>query len=401
MDLFVRIILIIFPILMYLMLCCYNALSNRKIEKISFLITILTSTYFSLYMNRDNGMLIILSNIPILICYFKKEGLDGLLISLMVIIVCYNLNDVNIFVLGIKLVSYFITYLILYKRKEFNYLFLKISAIIQGVFISMEYFTNTCYKVEGIIYMLLYLLLIYILTFFSLYLFKLADNISNLYKTVNKVLEENKLKNALFKLTHEIKNPIAVCKGYLDMIDINDKNKSKKYIDIIKGEIDRSLNVIADFMDYSKIKINKEVIDITLLLNDIYESFSLLISSKHIKFIYNELDDEVYLLGDYDRLKQVFVNIIKNSIESIIDNGIIEMKLTVFDKEVEIIISDNGVGMDTETLKNIKEMFYTTKKNGTGLGIALSNEIILAHNGVLEYKSDIGKGTSCIVKLPR
>ena len=401
MDLFVRIILIIFPILMYLMLCCYNALSNRKIEKISFLITILTSTYFSLYMNRDNGMLIILSNIPILICYFKKEGLDGLLISLMVIIVCYNLNDVNIFVLGIKLVSYFITYLILYKRKEFNYLFLKISAIIQGVFISMEYFTNTCYKVEGIIYMLLYLLLLYILTFFSLYLFKLADNISNLYKTVNKVLEENKLKNALFKLTHEIKNPIAVCKGYLDMIDINDKNKSKKYIDIIKGEIDRSLNVIADFMDYSKIKINKEVIDITLLLNDIYESFSLLISSKHIKFIYNELDDEVYLLGDYDRLKQVFVNIIKNSIESIIDNGIIEMKLTVFDKEVEIIISDNGVGMDTETLKNIKEMFYTTKKNGTGLGIALSNEIILAHNGVLEYKSDIGKGTSCIVKLPR
>ena len=138
-----------------------------------------------------------------------------------------------------------------------------------------------------------------------------------------------------------------------------------------------------------------------MLLSDIYESFSLLISSKHIKFIYHELDDEVYLLGDYDRLKQVFVNIIKNSIESIIDNGIIEMKLTVFDKEVEIIVSDNGVGMDTETLKNIKEMFYTTKKNGTGLGIALSNEIILAHNGDLEYKSDIGKGTSCIVKLPR
>lgn len=401
MDLFVRIILIIFPILMYLVLSCYNALSNKKIEKISFLITILTSTYFSLYMNRDNGMLVILSNIPILICYFKKEGLDGLLISLMVIIVCYNLNDVNIYVLGIKLVSYFITYLILYKRKEFNYLFLKISAIIQGIFISMEYFGNNYYKIDEIIYMILYLLLIYILTFFSLYLFKLADNVCNLYMTVNKVQEENKLKNALFKLTHEIKNPIAVCKGYLDMINLNDMYKSRKYIEIIKSEIDRSLNVMADFMDYSKIKINKEVIDITMLLSDIYESFSLLISSKHIKFIYHELDDEVYLLGDYDRLKQVFVNIIKNSIESIIDNGIIEMKLTVFDKEVEIIVSDNGVGMDTETLKNIKEMFYTTKKNGTGLGIALSNEIILAHNGVLEYKSDIGKGTSCIVKLPR
>ena len=65
-----------------------------------------------------------------------------------------------------------------------------------------------------------------------------------------------------------------------------------------------------------------------------------------------------------------------------------------------ITISDNGVGMDKETLNNIYEMFYTTKQNGTGLGVALSNEIILAHGGTLKYESELGKGTTCMITLP-
>ena len=100
------------------------------------------------------------------------------------------------------------------------------------------------------------------------------------------------------------------------------------------------------------------------------------------------------------RLKQVFVNIIKNSVESIEKNGIIDIEVKVSDLEVMVIISDNGVGMDESELANIKEMFYSTKKNGTGLGVALSNEIILAHNGKLNYSSKKNKGTVCSVSLP-
>ena len=247
---------------------------------------------------------------------------------------------------------------------------------------------------------MLYILVVYFFTFFSLYLFKLADNISSLYLVHNKIKEENKLKDSLFKLTHEIKNPIAVCKGYLDMINLDDINKSKRYINIIKSEIDRSLNVMADFMEYSKIKINKDVMDIVMLMDDIYESFEVLINGKNIKFIYNNSYDEIYLMGDYDRLKQVFVNVIKNSIESINKNGIINIDIDKCDKNVIISISDNGIGMNEEELSNIKEMFFTTKKNGTGLGVALSNEIILAHNGELSYDSKKYEGTKCTIKLP-
>ena len=122
--------------------------------------------------------------------------------------------------------------------------------------------------------------------------------------------------------------------------------------------------------------------------------------AKNIKFNYKCNEDEIYLWGDYERLKQVFVNIIKNSVEAISVDGIIDMNLCLLDKKVIITISDNGSGMNQEELSNIKEMFYTTKKNGTGLGIALSNEIILAHNGKLNYESEKEKGTKCIIELP-
>ena len=384
---------------MYLMFSCYNALVNKKMEKIIFVMTMCTSLYFGLEYGC-NYKLLLLCNIPILICYFKKEKLLAIVLSLIAILFLYLKYDFKIYITVIKFISYYITYLLLYKRKEFNYLFFKISAIIQGFFISFEYFSNVDIEIDRVIDVIIYILIIYVLTFFSLYLFKLADNISNLYLTVNRVKEENKLKNSLFKLTHEIKNPLAVCKGYLDMINLDDINKSKKYINIIKSEIDRSLNVMADFMDYSKIKINRELFDMCVLMDDIYESFWILIKDKNIKFNYKNMYDEVYLMGDYDRLKQVFVNIIKNSVESILDNGIIDMEVLLDNNKVIITIMDNGIGMDKEELKNIYEMFYTTKKDGTGLGVTLSNEIIMAHKGRLIYESEKNKGTKCIIELP-
>ena len=393
-------ILIIFPIMMYLVFSCYNILSNRRVEKIIFLITILTSVYLSFYFDFDGRSLLIFCNIPVLICYFKKEDLFGLILSIIIILVSYFKYEVNIYVAVFKYGSYFITYMFLYHRKEFRYLFFKISAIIQGFFISFEYFMNVDNDIDKLINVFAYILCIYLLTFFCLYLFKMADNISNLYQMVSKVKEENKLRDSLFKLTHEIKNPIAVCKGYLDMINLDNIDKSRRYIGIIRSEIDRSLNVITDFMDYSKIKVKKEIFDMVMLLDDIYESFLILANNKNIKFNYNNQYDEVYLWGDYDRLKQVFVNVIKNSIESIEDNGIIDIDVVVEKKDVVITISDNGIGMTPYELDNIKEMFYTTKQNGTGLGVALSNEIIVSHSGNMTYESEKNKGTKCMIRLP-
>ena len=399
-EVIVNIILIIFPILMYLFFTCYNSLTNNKTARIIFIITVFTSLYFSMTLTNHNPKYLILCNIPIIICYYKKEPLLAIIMSIITIIHSYYKYDINIIIPILKYLSYLIIYLILSNRKIFNTIYIKISAIIQGIFISFEYFLNIYKSIPEIIEAIVFVLIIYLLTFFCLYLFELSSRVNNLYKMVNTIKEENKIKNALFKLTHEIKNPIAVCKGYLAMINLENTEKSNKYLNIIKSEIDRSLNVISDFMEYSKIKVKKEIFDLVMLLDDIIDSFSILVNNQNIKLTYHNIYEEIYLNGDYERLKQVFVNIIKNSFESINDSGIINIDLFCEEKSVVITISDNGIGMTEEELSNIKAMFYTTKKNGTGLGVALSNEIITAHNGTMEYLSKKNIGTKCIIKLP-
>ena len=396
-DIIVSVVFMMIPILMYLVFSCYNAITDKKKEKVIFIVTLCTSLYICFKYSINNSKLLILCNIPVLICYFKREKLFGLVITLIVLLFSYCNYDVNIYILLLKYLCYFILYLWLDKYKDFSYLFFKYSAIIQAFLISFEYFMLNYDEIYKLIFIVFS---IYFLTFVSLYLFKLADNIVSLYSTLNSVIKENKIKNSLFKLTHEIKNPLAVCKGYIDMFDFDDIDKCKKYVGIIKSELDRSLNIMADFVDYSKIKINKEEMDLVLLLDDIYESFEILMNDKNISFLYDSSEDEIYIMGDYIRLKQVMVNIIKNSVEATGNGGIIEIDVKCNNNMAIITISDNGIGMDEEELRCVKEMFYTTKKNGTGLGVALSNEIVDAHGGVINYESKKSIGTKCIIKLP-
>ena len=397
-----NIILVVFPILIYLVFSCYNLFTNKKINKLIFILTMCTSLYLSLSFNymACNSLLLIFCNIPPLICYFKKETKLGVIFSLMVVLISCFKYDVNIYIVSLKYLGYFITYILLFKNRQFNYLFLKISGVIQGFFISFEYFYVSNLGINDLFGLIIFALIIYLITFFCLYMFKLADNISRLHEMVSNMDKENKLRDSLFKLTHEIKNPIAVCKGYLDMINLDNKDKTIRYIGIIKSEIDRSLNVMNDFMEYSRIKVNKEIFDMTMLLDEVYDSFCLLVNDKKIKLVYENEYEDIYILGDFNRIKQVFVNVIKNSIESINDGGIITIRVMTNLDKVIVEVIDNGEGMSEEELSNIKEMFYSTKKNGSGLGVALSNEIIQAHDGELNYTSEKNKGTVCSIILP-
>ena len=118
---------------------------------------------------------------------------------------------------------------------------------------------------------------------------------------------------------------------------------------------------------------------------------------KNVKFV-KKYEDEIYISGDYNRLKQVLINIFKNSIESKSDTIIIEIFVK---KDIVIKISDNGSGMSEGTLKRIKEPFYTTKTSGTGLGVPLLIEIIEAHGWFIKYDSVLTEGTTVSIRIPR
>jgi len=401
-TIFINIVLIFFPILIYLVLSCFNLLIDKKVTEQIFIVTVASSLYLSLRYNLffyDNDLLLMFCSIPVLICYLKKNVFLGCLFSLVFLVMLYyNRGDI-LYVTILKYFLYLVIYLCLYNRRLFDYLYFRIVAVVQGFLMSFEYLGDVS-DITKLIELLILAFVVYIITFLSIYLFKLADDISNMHGMINSAKRDLEIKNSLFKLTHEVKNPIAVCKGYLDMMDVNNREKVIKYTGILKSEIDRSLNIMNDFMECSKLKINKEEFDMNILLDSVYNSFKILGNNKGIKIVYENCYDEIYINGDYHRLEQVLVNVIKNSIESISDSGIIKLSVETFKDKILVMIRDNGCGMDQEELENIMDMFYTTKKDGTGLGVSLSNEIVLAHNGILKYESVKGQGTVCMITLP-
>ena len=140
--------------------------------------------------------------------------------------------------------------------------------------------------------------------------------------------------------------------------------------------------------------------DINLLIDEVLDNYSFYLKEHKIKLINSILEDEVYIDGDYNRLVQVFVNLIKNSVEAIDGEGIIEVISKVKRGNIYISITDNGSGISKDYLQKIKRPFFTTKKDGNGLGVSLSNEIVEAHGGTMEYKSKEGEYTKVIIMLP-
>lgn len=402
-DIILNMILITFPILIYLVLVSYS--EEIKIKKDTLLtIMLITSLYLCLKYVQDevNTKILLFCNIPIVIAYMKNKPVLGVFLSVANILYSHFILEIDILITIIKYISYLVLYLCAKKKKLSNSSFILSVAVIQAFFLSFEYFFKDIkVSLEDFLMLLIIIFIYYFLAFSILYLFRIIDKLESLNETI-KILEKDKtIKDALFKLTHEIKNPLAVCKGYLDMIDINKQEKAEKYISIMKQEVDRSLNIISDFVEYNKIKIKKEQIDLNCLLDDVYDSFKILVNNKKVKLEYKDRDDEeIYFEGDYERLKQVLVNLLKNALEATEENGRIEIYSNIYKKHLEIIIKDNGIGMSKETLEKIKEMFYTTKQNGTGLGVALSNEIIKSHNGELIFESETNKGTTATIRLP-
>lgn len=402
-DVLLNLILVVFPILVYFIYNCYRELKCEKYNHLLLDVSLVSSMYlcFKFGNVQDNMLVLLFCNLPIVVAYLKKQPSVSVLLSLVVLLYSYFVFEFEIWFLIIKFISYFTVYEICRSKNVRDSVFIMVIVVLQGFLLSFEYFSSFySYDLFILGKMLLMMLIFYILPFLLLYLFRLADQITSLHLAVFELEKEKQLKNSFFKITHEVKNPIAVCKGYLDMLCIDNRDQLERYIPIVRQEISRSLDIMNDFMEFSKIKIDKDIMDINLLLEDIEEEFKLFVHGREILFDCKIMHDEVYVEGDYNRLKQVFINLMKNSLESIQGKGSIHILTHVLRDQYYIEIIDDGCGMDEETLMHIKEMFFTTKMKGSGLGVSLSNEIIKAHHGSIDYCSKLGKGTKVVVKLP-
>jgi signal transduction histidine kinase len=233
-------------------------------------------------------------------------------------------------------------------------------------------------------------------------MYKTGKSIIETHMTYKQLQQEKQIRLSLFKITHEIKNPIAVCKGYLDMMNVHDNSQVEKYIPIIKSEIERLLSLLQDFLLINKSNLDLDIMDFNMLIEDTLTKLEPLLKENNIDLNLSLIDDEIFVNGDYNRLSQVLINIIKNSIEAIDDNkkGKINISTKVKNNKYYLLVEDNGIGMNKDVLSKMKDPFYTTKKRGSGLGVSLIYEIIEAHNGKVEYSSEYGKGTKVSIQIP-
>ena len=398
-----NLILMMFPMLIYFIYNCYRELCMEKYNCLLFNVALVSSLYLCLKFGniQENIFALLFCNLPIVLAYLKRQFGVAVLLSFGVVIYTYCMCEYDILMMILKYVGYFLIYFVGCRKNIKDNTFVMAIVVLQGFFVSFDYFGmihgNNIFTILEI---LIVMLLFYVLPFILLYLFQLADQVTSLYLTVSDVEKDKQLRNSLFKITHEVKNPIAVCKGYLDMMNVNDLDQVSRYIPIIKSEIARSLDIMSDFMEFSKIKIEKDIIDINMLLEEIEDELQILVHNRKIIMNSHIINDDIYVEGDYNRLKQVFVNLVKNSIEAINGIGHIQIITHILKNQYYIEIIDDGMGMDEETLSRVKEMFFTTKVKGTGLGVSLSNEIIKAHCGSIDYSSQLGRGTKVVVKLP-
>lgn len=218
--------------------------------------------------------------------------------------------------------------------------------------------------------------------------------------------EQEKLENdyhlTLSQISHEIRNPLTYVNSSIQWIQkLHPEVEDFEFWDQMKHDLNY-LNLLLD--DISTLN-NCEQLQISQIdpkefAYDLKDTLLPELLSRHIPLLIKLDDTYPDFYGDPIRLKQAFINVIKNAMESITERGRITLKVFTHDKRLMIAVKDNGCGITPEQQKEIFRPFVTFKENGTGLGLSIVRRIVTAHNGTIHVRSTIGKGTEVQVHLP-
>lgn len=377
-------ILLLFPVLCYLFYVVANKNIDEKRRDLVLKFTLISTFYIIQKYQFDLFYNYLLLTIPLFISYKRNYCLVSFF--LVVIGIVYSVLTNNYYFCLIFI--HFLQILLFDRKKDFNkWIIIIFSTSLAYVILFNDNIGNN----------LMYLFAFVAIANLVNYTITKGEDVINYHIEYKDLKKEREIRNSLFKITHEIKNPLAVCKAYIDIFDYDNPDCAKKYVPIISGEIEKMLLLLQDFLLVNKDNINFDIMDINLLLEDIVSTM-LDLNQFNIELDY--IDDEIFINGDYNRLLQVMTNLVKNSFEAHANYVLIKSYIDSKDIIVEVI--DNGEGLKCDR-KRIYEPFYTTKRDGTGLGVALSKEIIEAHSGTLEYFDNYNNnnvGTIAKISLP-
>ncbi|HEX5564159.1 MAG TPA: PAS domain S-box protein [Sporosarcina sp.] len=202
-------------------------------------------------------------------------------------------------------------------------------------------------------------------------------------------------------VAHEVRNPMTSVNGFVQLMNEDPENPYRAYTEIMESEIDR-INLIAnEFLILSKPNIKqRREIDVENKIIEVIDLFEEELKIRQINCSLYLAEYPTTVFGNEESLKQVFINLMKNSIEAVPDGGNIMFFNSIVNNMISITLSDTGHGMDEEIFKQLFMPFFTTKEGATGLGLVITKKIVLDHGGNIEFNELQRHGTELTVKFP-
>ncbi|MBQ7302585.1 MAG: HAMP domain-containing histidine kinase [Clostridia bacterium] len=240
------------------------------------------------------------------------------------------------------------------------------------------------------------------------------DEIGELCDTINYMAGEidatERMKNDFISsVSHELRTPLTAIKGWSEtMADgVDDPELMKAGLAIIRSETERLTGMVEELLDFSRMQDGKmtlkpERVDVGAELEEVILLLREKATAEGITLNYVETDGLPFVMADPARLKQVFINIVDNAIKYSGRGGRVRVEAAQMGSRLQIVISDNGVGIKPEDLPKVKTRFFRADhaRPGSGVGLAVADEIMHRHGGSLDIHSEYGKGTTVTLTLP-
>lgn len=241
------------------------------------------------------------------------------------------------------------------------------------------------------------------------------DEIGELCDIINHMAEElaaaDAMKNEFISsVSHELRTPLTAIKGWAETLDgmTDDPAAMSKGMKVISSETERLSQMVEELLDFSRIQngrftLVKATMDVLAELGDAVLIYAEKARKEDIELVYDEPEMLPFISGDKNRIRQVFINVIDNAIKYSDKGGLVSIQAGETDDGfVEIDVSDTGCGISPADLPKIKTKFYKANhtRRGSGIGLAVADEIISMHGGTLDIISEQGVGTTVIIRLP-
>ncbi len=239
--------------------------------------------------------------------------------------------------------------------------------------------------------------------------FKDIYSLQELQNNLNRSMKFGVIAGLASSISHEIKNPLSsmaihaeILNSRLSKINLPDEIKIKKSLEVLQNEVKRLNRITSQFFNLARVKRS----DLSLInLNAVVKDVLFLIQQQSIERniqLESTLDPNIdFIYGDPDQLKQVFLNILLNAFQAIDRNGVVRVTTRQENRRIIAEIEDNGAGMSEEVQQHVFDLYFTTKEDGGGIGLAVSRNILRVHEGRINFSSTPGQGTKFILDFPR